>query len=198
MGAVKSTIYALAVVGASAANADMIDTSELAPYEVCALCHSLDGVSRMAKFPKLAGQPSLYLQKQIKDFRAGHRTNDGGQMESIVRELAPEDIPVVADWFAAQPAPPPDEIGDDHATGAELYAAQNCATCHAGAVDQSPLHPYLEAQHSSYLVKQMTEFRDGARQNDPGQLMQKAMIGLSDGEIRAIATYLAATPRPTK
>ncbi len=196
MAPVRTLAVLIALGLAHQAQADMIETDGLAPYEVCALCHSLDGVSRMAKFPKLAGQPSLYLQKQIRDFMSGHRMNDGGQMVSIVSELAPEDIPVVAEWFSDQPAPTPDPATDLVGEGEALFEARNCAECHAGGRQQSPLLPYLRAQHPEYLAKQMEDFRDGERVNDQGQVMQKKMIGLTDDQISALADYLAATPRP--
>ena len=47
---------------AASARAGMIDESSLKPWENCALCHSLDGVSHMAKFPKLAGQGPACLR----------------------------------------------------------------------------------------------------------------------------------------
>jgi cytochrome c553 len=32
----------------------------------------------MARFPKLAGQRPAYIVKQVRDFRDGQRSNDGG------------------------------------------------------------------------------------------------------------------------
>ncbi|MDB4224864.1 cytochrome c, partial [Granulosicoccus sp.] len=80
------------------------------PWEICALCHSLDGDSRMAKFPKLAGQPELYIEKQLQDFLTGSRFNDGGQMSSIVTEVAEEDFQAIAIWFASQNPPLPNVL----------------------------------------------------------------------------------------
>lgn len=52
-------IAALAVCPPStAARAYMLDSDGMKPWESCALCHGLDGVSRMAKFPKLATSPT--------------------------------------------------------------------------------------------------------------------------------------------
>ncbi len=173
----------------------MISTDDVAPYELCALCHSLDGNSRMSKFPKLAGQPAAYIEKQVLDFLAGARMNDGGQMASIVTELAPEDIPVVADWFASQPAPAPFEA-TDIAEGAKLFDELGCVSCHEGEAQDAPT-PYLTAQHPAYLAKQMRDYRDGERSNDLGAVMQSAMQDIGDAQIDAMARYLAATPRGT-
>lgn len=173
--------------------AGMITDEGMAPYEICALCHSLDGNSRMSKFPKLAGQPAAYLEKQIVDFLTGGRDNDGGQMAAIVTELDAENIPAVAEWFASQPAPPPADL-DDIASGAAAFADLGCKTCH----DESPPNasvPHLTAQHQAYLAKQMEDFRDGRRSNDRDGAMAAAMQDVTDAEIEAIARYLAATPR---
>lgn len=151
----------------------------------------------MSKFPKLSGQPKGYIEKQLKDFIAGDRNNDGGQMVSIVTELAPKDIPIVAAWYASQVPPEPVDTDEDTSTGKVAFLELRCVDCHdTKQVDANS--PRLSAQHADYLGKQMREFRDGFRTNDPGGLMQSAMEGITDAEIAAISTYLAATPRDDK
>lgn len=177
-----------------AAVAGMITDEGLEPYEICALCHGLDGNSRMSKFPKLAGQPVAYIEKQIEDFLHGRRDNDGGQMVAIVSaELAPENISVVAEWFSSQPPPPPVEV-NDIADGAAAFGDLGCVTCH-DENGSSDLTPHLTSQHSGYLIKQMQDYRDGRRTNDPDGAMRAAMQDVSDAEIEALANYLTATPR---
>lgn len=177
------------------AGAGMITSDGMAPYEICGLCHGLNGVSAMAKFPKLAGQPAPYLEKQLRDFRSGARANDGGQMVAIVGEggeLAEADIATVAAWFASQPPPPPAEADAASAQGAQLYGALGCGTCHEVSEPGTPL---LAAQHQGYLAKQMRDFRDGARENTAQEAKRIAMAGLSDEAIEALSSYLAQTPR---
>ena len=81
-------------------NAGMIDKEGMAPWEICGLCHGLDGNSRMAKFPKLAGQKASYIEAQFNAFRHQLRTNDGGQMQAITEEVEPEDIRIIAEYFS--------------------------------------------------------------------------------------------------
>ena len=38
---------------------------------VCVACHGANGYSQNPIWPKLAGQHSYYIQKQIQDFQAG-------------------------------------------------------------------------------------------------------------------------------
>src|SRR6516165_8912626 len=66
----------------SLAYADIIVTEGMQPWDLCATCHSLDGISAMARFPKLAGQRAAYIVKQVRDFRDSRRSNDGGQMQA--------------------------------------------------------------------------------------------------------------------
>lgn len=191
---IKAILFSLLL--SSPASAGMITDEGLEPYEICGLCHSLDGVSRMAKFPKLAGQPPIYLKKQIKDFMEGKRTNDGGQMVAIMTEVDPATIDEIAKWFASQTPPSPEiNIDGDLSLGKDLFEKQKCVTCHRGVGQQAPHIPYLSAQHPSYLAKQMRDFRDGNRNNDAGQLMQNAIGPLTDDEIELISIYLASMER---
>lgn len=190
--AVRGALFAM-LLGAGPAVANSFGSDDDAPYEVCALCHSLDGVSRTAKFPKLAGQPAPYIEKQLQDFLSGARQNDGGQMAAIVTEITADDIPVVAEWFSMQPAPPPTDTGDVSA-GEAAFETLGCLACHDGA-RANDMTPHLTAQHASYLQKQMVDFRDGARDNDPGGMMRAAMTYLTDPQISELAAYLAGTTR---
>lgn len=189
---VSATLIA-GLLWANVGSGNSIGAEHDAPYEICALCHSLDGVSRMAKFPKLAGQPAPYIEKQLHDFLNGRRTNDGGQMAAIVTEITPEDFPVVAEWFANQAAPTPADLGDT-STGQIAFADLGCASCHA-AGQGDEMTPHLTAQHAAYLEKQMVDFRDGDRANDPGGAMRAAMVNVTDREIAELAAYLAAAAR---
>lgn len=188
-----SVTFIAGLLWATATSANSIGAEHDAPYEICALCHSLDGVSRMAKFPRLAGLPASYIEKQLHDFLSGRRINDGGQMSAIVTEITPDDFPVVAEWFASQTAPIPDDAGDVSA-GMEAFDTLGCVNCHASQRANN-MTPHLTAQHAAYLKKQMLDFREGRRTNDPGRMMQATMANLSDAQIAELAAYLATTAR---
>lgn len=184
---------ALVVALSAPAYADY-DPSQYPAYETCALCHGLFGVSHTAKFPNLGGQKKAYIEAQVHAFIDGHRTNDGGQMVAIVSELRPEDIPFVADWFSSQDPPAP-HPSDDTTLGGAKVMELGCESCHTNNADGDPLVPYLTAQHAGYLIKQMTDFREGRRDVRGAPGMHTPLIPMSDVEIEAIATYLAAQAR---
>ena len=201
-GSRTALALALALAGAAPdAAADTLDDSDYAPWEVCGLCHGLNGVSATGRFPMLAGQDAAYLARQVRAFRSGQRTNDGGQMRGVAGELDEQDIARVAGWFAGQPPPPPltpDQAGLDPRTARlarDLYtapgrAAPPCAVCH----DTGP-GPRLRAQHPAYLAKQLRDFRDGRRHDAPDGAMARATAGLRDAQIDALAAWLATEAR---
>jgi len=196
----------IALSGMTAAGrADMIDTSGMATWEHCALCHSADGISHMAKFPKLAGQRADYIAKQLRDFRAERRSNDGGPMVTNAGLLSDAQIEEVAGYFSSLSPPPPEDSVSDAAriaSGRQLFekgkpgaGVAACVTCHAGGGVSGVLAPRIEAQHDEYLRKQLMDFRSGARGNDPDGLMRAVANGLTESEISAVAAYAATLTR---
>jgi cytochrome c553 len=188
------------------ARADTLVTDGVEPWETCAECHSLDGISAMARFPKLAGQRPDYIKKQVRDFRDGHRRNDGGQMAAIAGEISDEDLRKTALYFAGLPPPPPDvsqpTASDEWRRGAALYrdgdsssGIVKCSSCHDDAESERLDTPLLKAQHAAYLAKQLRDWRSGERRNDPSLAMPAIAAMLSDGDIAALATFLASQAR---
>ena len=69
-------------------------------------------------------------------------------------------------------------------------AAIACQTCHGlDGVSKLPEAPNLSGQVEPYLVKALTEYRDGVRRNE---IMNVVAKPLSDGEIADLAAYYAS------
>lgn len=69
----------------------------------CTGCHSPRGLGNdPAFFPRLSGQHPQYIEKQLRDFRAGNRINDGdGQtMRSVAQYLSDAEITALANYIA--------------------------------------------------------------------------------------------------
>ena len=183
------------------ARADMIDTTGLQPWETCALCHGLDGVSQMAKFPKLAGQSYQYLVKQLVDFRSNRRTNDGGMMVSNAELLTPASLRAVARYFS-ELEPPPSTSAPRNAAGAKLFLQGKpsadlpaCVSCHRPNTPDYVNAPHLEGQHAAYVAKQLHDFQSETRSNATIQVMRRIAQKLSKTDISAVAEFVAGLQR---
>lgn len=73
---------------------------KLAESAQCTSCH-LGGVnSGGSRFPRIEGQHRNYMVKQLKDFKAGRRANDGGLMQHIAQSMTDADIEDLGNYFA--------------------------------------------------------------------------------------------------
>jgi len=66
---------------------------------LCTMCH-LGGFMGQNEIPRVAGQQYDYVVKQLKDFKARHRTNDAGNMVSVASTLSDDDILNLANYLA--------------------------------------------------------------------------------------------------
>lgn len=76
-----------------------------------------------------------------------------------------------------------------------------CAACHGqDGNSMNPLWPNLAGQHATYIVAQLTTFREGGREpaaaarSDP--LMTPQAMQLSDDDIANLAVYFESLPAP--
>ena len=70
---------------------------KVADAALCTMCH-LGGFSGQNEIPRVAGQEYPYIVKQLTDFRAKNRTNDAGNMTSVLRGLSDEQIDALAQY----------------------------------------------------------------------------------------------------
>lgn len=99
----KRTVLALALVAASAspafAQGDAMMARTLAA--TCANCHGTTGNTQGA-VPSIAGQSKADLVTKMTEFRDGKR--QATIMHQIAKGYTPEQIDVIAGWFAQQKA----------------------------------------------------------------------------------------------
>ena len=82
----------------------------------------------------------------------------------------------------------------DLAKGATISATV-CAACHTSDGSRGiPTNPILQGQHADYLVKQLSEFKSGKRDN---AIMKPMASTLSDDDMRNVAAFYASkTAKP--
>lgn len=106
---------------------------------------------------------------------------------------------VAASAFSAFAADAPAPAAPDASKGAALFASGDpsrgitaCASCHGPDGNTvAQVTPKLASQHAAYIVKQLTEFKSGARVNPVMSLMAK---NLTPEEISNIAAYVSTQP----
>jgi cytochrome c553 len=71
----------------------------------------------------------------------------------------------------------------------QATATAVCGACHTYDGSRgSPANPILQGQHPEYLVKQLTEFKSGKRDN---AIMKGFASGLSDEDMKNVAAFYA-------
>lgn len=171
--------------------------------DACFGCHGEDGVSiDPATFPSLAGQFAGYTFKQVLDYQSGNRNDDTmGAMAAMVESR--EDMSDIAAYFASlKPAKGEPSNSKAAQAGAKIY--QNgvkklgnyaaCVRCHGEkgmGQGNNALFPTINGQSKEYTIKQMQDFKSGARTNDPAGMMAMVAKGMTDKEIEAVADYLS-------
>jgi cytochrome c oxidase subunit 2 len=141
-----------------------------AAYAVCSACHGAKGEGNQSiNAPKLAGQTSWYVARQLQNFRQGlrgSRDDDqlGKQMAAMAMTLDGPGLRNVLAYLATLPdARAPATVQGDAAKGKSLYAT--CAECHGatGEGNWSTHAPRLAHMSDWYLARQLQNFRQGIR-----------------------------------
>jgi cytochrome c553 len=170
---------------------------------VCAGCHGADGNSGLNPlWPKLAGQHPQYIEKQLKDFKEGRRSDP--LMSPMALPLTEQGMADLAAYFSSQTK----TIGTASAAlaeqGEQLYRAGNaetgvaaCMACHgpAGSGNPQAMFPQLNGQNAEYVVKALKDFRDGNRTNDTAKMMQSVVARMTNEEMAAVAQYIQGLTR---
>ncbi len=182
----------------------------------CISCHGENGNSMVPTFPKLAQQHSSYLVKQLRAFKDGSRKDP--MMSAMAMGLSDEDMEDVAAYYAAQKisantlpvvdddddakpaADGKDPVQELIAQGSDLYrngdlnrAVSACIACHGplGEGNKPAAFPALRSQHADYLIKALTDFKSGARSNNPENMMHMIAKKMTDAEIKAVAYHIS-------
>ncbi len=166
----------------------------------CLACHAAEGRSgKNEYYPRLAGKPQGYLFNQMVNFREGRRHNRA--MALLMQNLSDAYLAEIAGYFATlQPqyavtknqtinTPAPALI--THGDPARKIPA--CAACHGkGLLGVAPNIPGLLGLPADYVSAQMGAWKVDTRRAPAPDCMGDIAKQLSDVEVNAVATWLAA------
>jgi cytochrome c553 len=194
----------------------------------CQTCHmdKAQGNDAMGT-PRLAGQGTAYIIKQLDDIAAGRRVPQGlgAAMIGIAQGLSDQDRRNVAEYVHGIRSEELSDLNALKASGTPIgvsYKGQilvqyggpsdpadgkfnkvsACVTCHQyNGRGAAPIFPMIGRQRYVYLVNQLKAWRDGSRANDPVVggvgIMRAIAQKLTDEDINDAATFLATAPQTT-
>lgn len=155
----------------------------------CANCHGEAGNSASPDIPNLAGQNTVYLLEQIRQFGDGRRKNEF--MQGLIRAMTDEEKVSVAFYFAAQsvtPRPAPDAA---LVARGKAYYDKICFRCHGSQGHGGEKFARIAGQQTGYLTTTLKRYRDGsATRADP--VMSANTRGMSDADLAAVVAYVSS------
>lgn len=172
-------------------------------FAPCTACHGTKAEgNRELNAPKLSGQASWYLIRQLKDFKSGVRgahENDtfGKQMIPFASMLADDAaIRNVVAYIATLPDERPEAtVFGDREQGRRHY--RTCASCHGahGKGVWSTHAPRLSSMSDWYMARQLENFRAGIRGSHPqdfygSQMAEMARVLADDRAIADVLDYV--------
>lgn len=179
-----------------------------AVYKYCESCHGKRGAGgEGGKYPRIAGLPQVYVDKQLHAFKSQQRVNkpmipifkhhrfDAEVISAVSAHIADMPPPGLSLWpYEADPdALKAFASRADYATaGTEAYA-DKCASCHGadgGGVADTGGPPLID-QYPAYLRKQIADFADGRR----GHADSERCAAVTPAEADAVISHLVEVGR---
>lgn len=180
-------VSACLLLGATAQAADDVETGKLRA-QTCMGCHGAPGMRNAYpgyRVPKLGGQHEFYIVSALKAYKQKKRSHP--TMQAQAGTLSEQDMEHIAAYFSslADPGAKSNQVADDN-------PAQQCVACH-NKDGNSPSDPeatqgapILAGQYPDYLIRALSDYKSGARQNP---VMNGMASGLSRAQMEAIADF---------
>lgn len=169
-----------------------------ANFNTCKGCHKAEGRGRVdGVYPRLTGQHTSVIIKQVTDTRAGLRTNHkmvpfASNHAITLQEIADISVYLAKVQTTAESGKGP---GTSVQRGKQVYETANCQSCHGliGQGDAEKIYPTLAAQHYKYLQRSLLAIKDGSRGNSHPEMV-KALKPMESADLDAMADYLSRLP----
>lgn len=178
----------------------------------CAGCHGEFGAGGKKGDPRIAGQQKKYIEQQLMAFQKRIRPNIPMVPYTEERELATEDMKVVAEWLSQveldtkMPVFKGDEdaltrlkavekvmivprVKGDIDNGGRIFQKQ-CASCHGKQGRGKGMFPMIAGQYTNYLQKQIDAFLKAARPHDEDTANVGVLYTLKPEDIQDVMAYL--------
>jgi len=169
----------------------------------CIACHGAQGEGQAAPgYPRLAGLPADYLQRQLQAYAGGMRANP--IMTPLARAMSAAERDQVAAYFSALPAPAraasaapvvAADVAELALRGRWSEGLPGCMQCHGPQGVGVGAIPPLSGQPARYLAAQLQAWQGGKRPPGPLGLMASVAARLSAADVAALANHFGTGPR---
>lgn len=204
-------IRLLPLVFLLASNVSIAAAPPLAPPDTiaervkpCLACHTAEGrTGKNEYYPRLAGKPQGYLLNQLLNFRDGRRHNRA--MNLLLQNLSDAYLAEIAGYFSTQPlhyssmqSPTPTSMPAKPTLitqGDPTRKIPACIACHGkNLMGAAPNIPGLLGLPNDYVSAQMGAWKVATRRATAPDCMGEIARQLSEVEVHAVASWLAAQP----
>jgi cytochrome c553 len=190
----SSTVYAAATADLKTGDA----TAGKTKSALCGTCHGVDGNSINPIWPNLAGQHASYIVQQLKGFQSEARSETS--MSPMAAPLSEQDMLDLGAYFETQTA----KIGTASQASLELgqtiyrggiqgVALSACISCHGPKGEGNPAakYPRVSGQHAAYNLKQLKDYKTGARKAEGNAVMMRDItLKMSEEQMQAVTNYM--------
>lgn len=169
----------------------------------CKTCHSNSGNSTTPIWPKLAGQHSEYMLKQMFEFKKGKEGRRfDPTMFGMLQGVTENEMVQLSNYFSRQTIERTRIKKDKNKieTGRRIYffgknetSIPACVGCHSvdGYGNKVANFPSLKWQHRDYLLIQLKKFKTNDRSNDVNSVMRDIASSMSNDDMEAVSMYIA-------
>ena len=155
----------------------------------CANCHGEGGNSLKPDIPNLAGQNTVYLLEQVRQFGDGRRRNEF--MEGLIKAMSSDEKLAVAVYYASQEVDHKPAANLKLAMQGKTYYDKICFRCHGEQGRGGERYARVAGQQADYLSRTLKRYRDGTGGRiDP--LMAANTRTMKDEDIAAVVAYIAS------
>jgi cytochrome c553 len=208
--ALRVALLCVALCGAEGATAAAaLDDTLEQRLKACAACHGErgEGLTKAEFYPRLAGKPAGYLQKQLIAFRELRRRNP--IMNYLVAHLSDEYLLEIAEHYERlkPPYPPASPAPPQLAARGRALATKGdpprklppCTACHGNPpVGTQPAIPGLVGLSGHYIASQMGAWRIGQRRAVEPDCMREIAALLTPDDIAAVSAWLGSLRASTQ
>ncbi|MEQ8167036.1 MAG: c-type cytochrome, partial [Alphaproteobacteria bacterium] len=190
------------IIEDTSGDGEPIDSYGFQVLDECSRCHGDAQTGPVSdRVPSLFGQPPDYLERALREYRAGLR--ESGYMEPAAFGLTDDAISQLATLYSQYRAPTTGAQFDPEQVARGAAIALNgmpkddvpaCTSCHGNG---NPQFPNLAGQSQTYLQGQLELWRNGARDRTPyGQIMAVVGRNMSQSQIEDVSAYFASLEQP--